>query len=618
MANTQQTQNPLSSTFTIITLALFSFIILVAPASFSVYPADLKSLAFFACSLLVFGYFLITIWRRRRLYLNLSPLSFSLFLFGITLLLSMCVTHFPTLDKSLLSLGGLLLAQIILAIAASTLIKVNNSQIIVKLILWLSCLEAVINILVFAHHFFPFIPTSILNALYTPGLSLHLIFLGLGAIGANFFKKNKLKTQQVSFLPLLIIGLILGFALQFQQTPVIPNLHDSLQTLTHQLTHGGSLQTHQLIFGSQATDYADIFQHYLGEFRQTSIFHQASSFPLTLTSLFGILPVIAWSFVVVRTLWLAFSQRENNNHLYFLLSLSFIVQFFTPTSPLILMIQAILIAFATNKNRQTLINLSFATLSDEQVENKDHSRHFFITISGISAIIALVFAAVIGSNYLGYYHHHQALAAITTNNPSQFLTQTQSAVNIAPRIDTFNRYAAIAELELMLQNLQSQKDITDTELAHFYQAVNYAQKAITLEPEHAENYLTLAAAYQEIYSHSDANSQSTLAEQIRAAYAQAALLQPNNPDILLALGGFYQSAGVYDQAQAFYQQALAINPDYALTSYQLATLYEARADFELARTTYQNALQLLDTQAPNYQDNKALIEQKLSTLATNQ
>ena len=141
MSNTFTTKTPLSSTFAIATIAIATFAIACLPVGFNLYPADLRTFAMLTAALLVASYFLLTLIRRRRLYLNLSPLSLPLFLFGSSIFISILLNNFTAMDKSLLSLGGLLLAQITIAIIGSTLIKVRNTKPLINAILIISSLN---------------------------------------------------------------------------------------------------------------------------------------------------------------------------------------------------------------------------------------------------------------------------------------------------------------------------------------------------------------------------------------------------------------------------------------------------------------------------------------------
>ena len=614
MSNTFTTKTPLSSTFAIATIIIATFAIACLPVGFNLYPADLRTLAMLAAALLVASYFLLTLIRRRRLYLNLSPLSLPLFLFGSSIFISILLNNFTTMDKSLLSLGGLLLAQITIAIIGSTLIKVRNTKPLINAILIISSLGSVVSIAAFINNYLHFLPDAFTTSFFPPQLGTNLVFLGLATVAANYFKKNKLKGIQLLYLPLLIAGLVTSFILHLQTPASTPTLNESFRITINQLTANQRFHYQTFLLGDQAQDYADVFGHYTQSYHENLEFHQAAGLPLTLQSLFGCISVVMWLLVLARTIWLAFDKNEKNSHLYFILAISMIVQIFTPVYPLILMIQSIIISLATNKNRQTLINLSFATLSDEQIENRDRSHAAFITLSVIGALIIAFASFTLARDYWAYFQLEKALQAVNNQDGDAFITQTNSAVKVAPNLDITNRYAAIGELEQLLHQLATNKDISDTELAHSYQAINYAQKAIKIDSLHASNYLILAQTYQDIYGYSDANGQANLAEQIRAAYAQAALLQPTNPDILLGLGGFYQSVGEVDQAQQFYQQALNLNPNYALSNFQLATLYEQKGNFSLARSTYQNTLELLDKESTDYTSNKELIESKLNQL----
>ncbi|MBQ6449822.1 tetratricopeptide repeat protein [bacterium] len=605
-------RSAISSSLAFATLLISLAAIAFLPDGFTVFPASLKMLSFFAFTSLSFAYFLIVCFRRRHLYLNLSPLTPSLILFSLCLGAAIIATTPTHATASFLGLGGLMIAFSLSAICSSILVKINNSQVATKLTLTVCSLGVVALGVSLANSFFTFLPSSWAQTLNTPGLYQSLMFIGLAGVGANYFKKNKFKTGQLILIPTFIIGLIMSFYLSFQLPATTPSFAASFSTAARALAANNQFSYKRLFLGSKSQNYADIYDQYSLDTDTNHLgrFHQAYCLPLTIFSLYGLLALAAWLILIGQTLYLCFRQEEKNRDLYFILLISFFVQLFTAIYPLILMIQVILITFATNKNRQILLNLNLATFSSEKstqkVENRDSSSVITMSFGTISSILLIIFILNLARNYQGFYLFERSQQAVLEDNLSDFIDLSARAVKAAPDIDNTNANAAIAETELMLAQLNQD---SEQALKHYENAINFIQKAIAIAPTHADNYNKYAQIMQEAYPYLDSQSGfETLADRITHAYGQAALLQPHNPNILLGLGGFYQGTGKLDEALSVYQQALQLDPTSAQSNYQLATLYEQEGETDLALTSYNNVLQLVDADSSDYQAVQAKIK----------
>jgi len=500
----------------------------------------------------------------------------------------------------------------------SILVKLDNSQTAIRATLTISVISALATVLATINNYIHILPENISGIMYTPGLNLSLMFIALAAIGANFFKKSKFKTSHLVCLPIIILGLLSSLYLDIQNADTSPSFIGSISTAARQITSTGHVDTKTLFFGSQAQIYADIYDQYSADTNPAHLgaYNQSNTAVLTIFSLYGGLCALAWLLIVIRTIILCFSSKEANRDLYFVLLVSFFVQLFTAIHPLILMIQVILITFATNKNRQILFNLNMSTFSSQnntqKVENRDNSRLFITSFSSLASILLIFLTFKLIRNYQGFMLHEQSLASILEDNLDDYLEKAQAAVKVAPDIDAFNRDAAIANVELMLSSIQNDANnegASEQALSYYETATKYAQKAIDIEPTHATNHYVYAQILQEAYHYLSSEADlTTQASKINTAYATAALYQPSNPDILLGLGGFHQSVGQYDAALDIYQSALKINPESAQANYQLATLYEQQNEVEQAKTAYTNTLRLLDAESQDYQDVQAKLQ----------
>ena len=589
------------------------------PEIFITYPASIKTLTFFALGLSFFTIFLIGVIRRRKLIFRVSPLSGFLLALSVSIIASILINNFFQPTKTLLGIGGLLITFCCLSLLSGSLLKLINGQRFIKALLWISTFFSLISVFIYTSSYSQTLPKSVIFLAnhYEPQLYISVIFIGLGCCASTFFKKAKLKKSELLFLPCLLIGLACALSLQLQVASSTPSNQESWQVFADQIINDKGLQFQTLLIGSKRKTYDDI---YAQSALSNHTYQQASNLPLTILSLFGSISVVIWLGLLIKTGQMALSKKEKNGYLYFVLFISFIVQIFTPIYPLILIIQIILIAISTDIHKKFVLNFNFLTIVDQidgkHIEKRHNGNQLVWTTAITGSALLLIIIYQIAINYLGYYHHQKALIAGANSNIEQFYNQSIHAAEIAPQIDTFQRYAAIANLEMLAQ-LSQNNEVDAKQIANYFNsAKQYAQQAVQLDPYHADNYLTLAQTYQEIYPYfaDKPDTQETLNKSIPENYSKAALYAPANINYLLGLAGFYQSIAENDSALRVYQQVLATAPDNPIANFQLAAFYEQNGDNELARSTYENTLKLLDKSSINYQTNKQTIEEKLANL----
>jgi tetratricopeptide (TPR) repeat protein len=214
-------------------------------------------------------------------------------------------------------------------------------------------------------------------------------------------------------------------------------------------------------------------------------------------------------------------------------------------------------------------------------------------------------------DYLAYYYYSQALTK--ADNLDQLATLTTKATTLAPGLPHLKRLAALANLQLMKRDLET-NPTEPVQSDYFYQAVEYAEQALELEPKNSLNYLTLASLHQEISPYLDPSSRTLSDQQIPGLLAQAILLQPLNAQLYLHLGEYYQSQDGYAEALSLYQKALTLQPQTVSIIWQLATLYEVQGDFTTTREYLIEIMNLLDINDPNYWQNYNVVTEKIQNL----
>jgi len=129
------------------------------------------------------------------------------------------------------------------------------------------------------------------------------------------------------------------------------------------------------------------------------------------------------------------------------------------------------------------------------------------------------------------------------------------------------------------------------------QSINAARAAVTVAPQTYLNWQNLASIYRSLIGFGQN------AENFAIATAQQSIvLDPNNPQEYITLGGIYYQLEQWDNAQNQFQLAVALKPDYANAHYNLGHALEQKGDMENALAQYEAVRRLVA-------DDKASLEQ---------
>lgn len=582
-------------------------------------------------SFLLVTFYLSFIYRQRQLVIGSTPVFWPLISIFLFFSLSFFTKRpFPSLFH-FLSYTGVFLNFVIISLIGNTLIKKNNNLIVINALISFASGATILAIFNLLTKLFPqFLSFLSFLPQFSFSLQFSLILLGLTAIFALFFKKGKLNHKSYFFiLPLLFLGLVITI-LQSSLFPTINqgvlDFQSNLQTIFASLINTHRFDFFHFFFGQPQQTFADFYRQFSAT--NVSSFNtplHSCSLPLLIQAQFGFFATCAWLFFFFRLFHLAFfSSNKKYNYLFFILFISCCIQLFAPFSPLILIIQAFIIAFASDKNQQRLINLNFsATNVNLNQDNYNRTKKFASSKKNQFLIYAIIFFFSIlnfghffyvSKSYFSYFIVSQTLA-----NPglslTDFIQKITFAQKVSPSLDYFNRLAAIAKLEETIALIKSdpQQEKLTQERALAQESLALIKRALTLNPFSALNYETKATIYQELEPY-NANSAQLFKQEIISAYSQAILLQPRNPDLYLELANFYLSNSQTEIALNLTQEALKTKTNYLPAIYQLGQIYQLQNQTLLARDAYQQAKDLLDPQSSNYNNNLQLIEQKLSQL----
>ncbi len=609
--------------------SLAAFLLIVAtliitffsPPFFTQEPANLAFLFSFLGGALMAILLFVTTIRRKKILLNITPLSPTLIYLTLTVLLAVFIKHSHSPTLSFLGLAGLLINFSLLSLLSSALIKKNNALIVVKIILAF----ALLSTLILLAQSLGITSNLKIGQFFNqdPLMLIGVIVLGLATVFFRYFKKNRLSSRALILVPIFILGLAAGIFNFYQQKNFQSlDLSTSIEVLNKSLTFSDSstLPFSQILFGQKHRTYTDLFFNLSPKSFSSNFSGAIQSFNLALTvlPLLGLVVFVSWLALVLKTVFLALDKKnKERNYLFFILLASFAIQLFTPIYPFFLILQAFIIAFTTDKNKETVINLNVATTFTKKDGQKEISKKekgsFVLALFFLIILLPFGFSLVrIGKSYLGYFYAQKALTY--DYDLQSFDRYAQKAQRMAPFIDYFNRLMAISSLEKLVTTIQQDPQKTNLEVERdlAQQAIEFSQKAADISPLHAPNLITKGAIYQEISQYNSNKEQTN--NQAVSSYASAILTQPYNPNLYLQLASLYQLNEELDLALSLCQEALKVQNDYLPAVYQLAQLYQLKGEKLLAEKTYIQVQQLLDQKSPDYQTNFQLIQYHLDQL----
>jgi cytochrome c-type biogenesis protein CcmH/NrfG/uncharacterized membrane protein YciS (DUF1049 family) len=205
------------------------------------------------------------------------------------------------------------------------------------------------------------------------------------------------------------------------------------------------------------------------------------------------------------------------------------------------------------------------------------SRQILLSRGASSNIISAVFglALVVGCIILGFavfqrtasaYHFNRALTL--SNTPNAALADVESeldkAIKLSPQ-DIY--YSAVARVSFAkAQAAASGTTTATTERQKLFQdsvaaSIAAARAATTANPGNYGNWILLGSVYSALVSNPPTVEGAY--ESAKAAYAEAAKLNPATPEVPLLLARLELSRGNVEEARSMAHEAIALKPDYA-------------------------------------------------------
>lgn len=180
-----------------------------------------------------------------------------------------------------------------------------------------------------------------------------------------------------------------------------------------------------------------------------------------------------------------------------------------------------------------------------------------------------------------------------------------------------NYHLSLAEVNLSIASALSQKkDLTDADRTNIstlvQQSIKEAKTAISLRPNNASGWTTLAKIYRNLIGIAEGSDQFSI-----QSYSQAITLDPANPGLRVEFGGLYYQLALTQKKPADrnillsravqeFQVAIKLKKDYANAYYNLAKALELAENYSDAVLAMQQVVAYTDPASADYQ--KAISE----------
>lgn len=500
----------------------------------------------------------------------------------------------------------------------------------------------------------PYAFRYILYALITSATLLGLVavyqFLGFGeAIATTPWLKNKLFTPtggSLILISVLISGLALAVALflrQFGKKGLFLTLFTGGASIV--IAVGLILTIYQLLPGKNTSltllSYPDSWAIGIEAFKRNPLvgvgpgnylsafnrfrpitfnnntywdvrFGNASSYPLELLTIGGLLVLGTYFFLLVKSvgLWLktyrqsvlsAPRQEETLLPLLIVLALIIIIPWLISNNLVLLSYTFIFLALlATQVGQRGATSFRAKTPS--------------LIVMGVGLLIIIPSLYFWGRIYVADMAFRQSLSALAENRGTVVYNQQIKAINFNPYNPVYR--LAYSQTNFALANsIASQQELTDADRTNItqliQQAIQEAKTATVLNPTDASNWENLAQIYRNLINFAQGADQWAI-----AAYSQTIVTDPINPRIRVNLGGLFYSLQNYESAIRQFQNAVDLKPDYANGYYNLAAAYREREMYPEAYLAMQTVLNIIPANSPDYQKAKDELDELATKIPT--
>ena len=649
MKNTEAIQYTKSISLVIIALSLFllPLFFMVNTTDFFIYPKQVLMI-FATLALLIL--WAVRSYFEQKIIIRTSPFNLPVFLFGAIVLVSSLLA--PNTYDSLLQAVPLLLTLVFYFVTVNTIDNRNAFNVALSALMLGAVVSSLISLLYFFNLFifpFPAIQSQYFTTFGSP--VQHIAYLLPIVLLSSIYVWKRYKAGSLkefgrdynliihvvsSILIVLGIALTIYKVAALPQKPIVLPFDYGFQIALASIAQDTGRMLLSFLFGSGYGTYLVDFTRFqpvtfnLEENLWNLSFSFSSSYLLELVSTIGVLGVLAYIFIFLRTI----KTRTNpTNPLFIAVLTAFVLSALISYSYILATLLFVLLAFycvylfLEGDKRVDDVVISLVTFKQGLLafESETESNRHRARTEGVAfPIVAIVFALLL-SGFVGFFGTKLLLSDITFAKSLQqdALTSGQDTYDLQrsamdpnsisgfPYKSDYYRVFSQVNLALansLVTNLQGASPSAQqqqTILALLQQSINSARAAATLSPMTPANWENLSQVYRSLIGVGQNSEQFAV-----ASLQQAIRLYPYNPRLYIALGGIFYQLGAYDQAINQFQIAASLKNDYANAYYNLGHAYEAKEDFQNALTNYQVVRQLV----ANDKESVAQIDKEIAAL----
>ncbi len=569
----------------------------------------------------VIAFALVSLFKR-KIEISRSPLTVGFLVFGIATAISIIFSS-PNKMSVLVGSGMFLISLSLLFISATTLIR---TRITTSLLLALGSAGVLI---------------SLISILEKVGVSLGSVAgfsqaaggifpnggamvntLVLGVIFAvmiafTFTQKSmSMRIVGISFSTLVLLGFVLNLFLVLPgkpQAPVFLGYSESWSVALDVLKNPRTA-----LIGVGPEQYVQAF----ALFKPVNLnqgpywfvrFSGAHNLPLDIIVTHGLLGIAALALIAVGILnQIRHTRKAELPLLVGVIAIVAVILFF-PASPVLLTLLVVLLIALQIANASMALPdgkpSHFVLLTAHTSTNRDEKH---VTTGVIAILCGLLVVLAIAGLYLNARNmvakavYSQGARAVRDNKAKEAYDLTRQSIVIAPYMEDARRSFALINLTIA-QGMTQKKDLSDDErqtaIKLVQQAINEGKAAVALNPTDSTNWQTLATIYNALIGSSKDAPNWTV-----AAYAQAIIRSPADPNLRFNLAAVFRRAGNLDQAQRFFEQTAQLKPDYANAYFNLADIAKTQGKKEQQLSYLSKTLSLIKSSDENYEKIKEQVD----------
>jgi tetratricopeptide (TPR) repeat protein len=578
-----------------------------------------KWLLLVVSALMVASSYLLFIFSKRKFQQLITPLSWPLLLFGaVTIISSVTMSAYP--NKSLIGFGGAYLVLAFLGIFGGNLIQKKKTGHFVDILGLSGAILSIVSLLqmvgwgpsrLLNQLFIYNLPNTIAFSLTGSGMiTLQVLSLALLGVVSKIVIKKKLSNLDMFVVPSLILGLVLnvwsvlpGKPASFQLAPLTASWSVAVDSIKELRT---------ALIGRGPESYANTYTLFKpnwvnGEAFWQFNFSSATNFPLTVIVTLGIGGLVAWLLLfsqVMKQARAELQEQSTSLPIFLVMAGTFVIQLFTPTSLVLLSIQAGAIVFWIASRKADFTTLHFkALLMDKKALEASPSNQFKQTV-WLGLILAIIFGGVAYTGVqasrvaMSEYYVYQANKGVADDNAIAVYENLQKAVQINPYLDDVRRQYALTNLQIAIA-LSNNTEINEQERAQVIelisQAINEAKAAATIDGNNSSNWVALAEVYKNIVGVTEGADQWAL-----DSLVQAVRTDPTNPLLRVDIGQSFFDKEQYQEAGQYFNQAIELKPDLAIGYYHLGRVLVKLENYIGAEEAWQRALTLVDQSSEDF------------------